>query len=588
MVCLIYLPQSGRIILNVIIMKKIYFLLILGLTCFVSPVKSQTNPENKWIADTFFVDSLFVEYRLFVPENYDSTVKYPFILVYGGVSDNTEPYFAHFDLAGTWISFADSVNQKNNPCFILVPGLPQSGEWWWEPAVDIPVNALFASLLKEYSIDQNRVYLTGFSLGGLQTYIGLEYATNLLAAAIPICGNYGEADKVKIFKDVPNWTFHGQDDGTVKVSISRGVMEGYEKLNSKVIYTNSKYRQEINLSDDQIKNHILAHSNPFYTEYPGVGHDSWTQAYETPLLQDWLFSKYKLKAGAIRLTNLNNSKVYPTLNESFTIKWNSSNPNDSVEIWFSNNNGDSWELIQSQKNTRSYNWDVSKVQDCSLGKIRMLLKNNLGFVYGIYESSLFAIDNTASNGTPIVKILNREFIESGFLNVDSINLQLLIADPEKDSVTINLFYSKDYGINYKWIDSFKESTQIDTVYRMVKLKDLPKDNIVLMAEIRDNVSDMADSTFWFHNFKGTTSAKRVSENSDIQIYPNPFDDELTIQTSGNREYSVELTTVTGRTVYQSKMEGNSHRINLSELSSGIYLVQMKSDNIVSVRKVIKQ
>ena len=575
-------------------MKKIYFLLFLGLTCFVSPIKSQTNPADKWIADTFFVDSLFVEYRLFVPENYDSTVNYPLIVVYGGVSDNTEPYFAHFDLAGTWISFADSVNQKNNPCFILVPGLPQSGEWWWDPAVDIPVNALFASLLKEYSIDQNRVYLTGFSLGGLQSYIALEYATDLIAAAIPICGNYGEADKVKIFKDVPNWTFHGQNDGTVNVSNSRVVMEEYEKLNSKVLYTNSKYRQEINLSDDQIKNHILAHSNPFYTEYPGVGHDSWTQAYKTPLLQDWLFSKYKLKAGAIRLTNLNNPKVYPTLNESFTIKWNSSNPNDSVEIWFSNNNGDSWELIQSQKNTRSYNWDVSKVQDCSLGKIRMLLKNNLGFVYGIYESSLFAVDNTASNGTPIVKILNQEFIESGFLNVDSIYLQLLIADPEKDSVTINLFYSCNNGDYFNLFDSFKASAQIDTISRIVNLYQIvKKPNMVLKAEISDNETSNADSTLVFYNLRGYVgpcpdAAERVSENSKIQIYPNPFDDELTIQTTGNREYSVELLTITGNTIYQSKTEGNFHRINLRELSSGIYFVRMKSDNIVSVRKVIKQ
>ena len=426
-------------------MKKIYFLVFLGLTCIVSPVKSQTNPADKWIADTFFVDSLFVEYRLFVPENYDSTVNYPFILVYGGVSDNVEPYFAHFDLAGTWISFADSVNQKNNPCFILVPALPQSGEWWWEPAVDIPVNALFTSLLEEYSIDQNRVYLTGFSLGGLQTYIGLEYATDLFAAAIPICGNYGNADKVHIFKDVPNWTFHGQDDATVKVSNSRVVMEEYEKLNSKVIYTHSKYRQEINLSDDQIKNHILSHSNPFYTEYPGVGHESWTQAYNTPLLQDWLFSKYKLTTGAIKLSNLNDSTEYPTLSDSYSIHWDSENSTDSVEIWFSNNDGDSWELIQSQMNDGNFDWDVSKVQDCSLGKIRILLKNNLGFVYGIDESRQFAINNDDSNGAPIIKILSQEFIKYSTLTVNTLNLQLLIADPEKDSVTINLLVSCDLG-----------------------------------------------------------------------------------------------------------------------------------------------
>lgn len=573
-------------------MKKIYFPLILGLTYFVSPVKSQTNPANKWIADTFFVDSLFVEYRLFVPENYDSTVNYPLILVYGGGSDNIEPYFAHFDLAETLISFADSVNQKNNPCFILVPGLPQSGEVWWEPAVDIPVNALFASLLKEYSIDKNRFYLTGFSLGGLQTYIGLEFSTNLLAAAIPICGNYGEADKVKKFKDVPNWTFHGQDDGTVKVSNSRVVMEEYEKLNSKVIYTNSKYRQEINLSDDKIKNHILAHSNPFYTEYPGVGHDSWTQAYNTPLLQDWLFSKYKLTAGAIKLSNLIDANDYPTLNDSYSIQWDSENPADSVEIWFSNNDGDSWELIKSQINNGSFDWNVSKVQDCSLGKIRILLKNNLGFVYGIDESSLFAIDNAASNGTPEVKILNQDFIKNATITAPRINLELLIADPEKDSVTINLLVSCAEEKIYHRFDSFKVSTQIDTIVRMVDLTQFAKKILILKAEISDNLSSTTDTTWNFYNYKGrgdcSNSAERDVENSEIQIYPNPFDDKLSIQTNGNREYSFELTTITGRTVYQSKMEGNSHRINLKDLSSGIYLVRMKSDNIVSVRKVIKQ
>ena len=28
-----------------------------------------------------------------------------------------------------------------------------------------------------------------------------------------------------------------------------------------------------------------------YTEYPGVGHDSWTPAYKEPDLVDWLFSQ---------------------------------------------------------------------------------------------------------------------------------------------------------------------------------------------------------------------------------------------------------------------------------------------------------
>jgi hypothetical protein len=216
----------------------------------------------------------------------------------------------------------------------------------------------------------------------------------------------------------------------------------------------------------------------------------------------------------------------------------------------------------------------------------------LGFVYGVNESSLFSINNAASNGAPIVKILNQEFIKSEILLTNSINLQMLIADPEKDSVTINLFVSCADENVYHRFDSIKVSTQIDTVVIMVDLTKFAKETLILKAEISDNLSSTTDSTLNFYNFRGmgdcSNSAKRDIENSDIQIYPNPFTSELTIQTSGNREYSVELITITGNTIYQSKTEGNFHRINLRELSSGIYFVRMKSDNIISVRKVIKQ
>jgi len=575
-------------------MKKNYLLVILLLTYFVSPAKSQTDTTDKWIAGTSTVDGSSIEYRLFVPENYDSLVKYPFILVFMGYNNGDDEYFAGWDNAASNFSFADSLNQKNNPCFILVPGLPGSGAPWWDPTVDQPTRKIFNSTIEKYSLDENRYYITGFSLGGTNTILGLEYNTGVFAAAIPMCGNY-TPDQVNAFKDVPVWNFHGQKDGTVDIKFSRATMEKYEKLNSKVIYTNSKYRQEINLSDDQIQNHILSHSSPFYTEYPETGHDVWTEAYNIPLLQQWLFSKYKLEAGSIKLSNLNDANVYPVLNESYSINWISENPSDSVEIWFSNNDGDSWELIQSQLNDGSFDWDVSKVQDCSQGKIRLLLKNSLGFVYGIDESGLFAINNENSNGTPVVKILSQDFLKGKDSNIflDSVNLQLLIADPEKDPVTINLLVSYDKGMNYESFDSFEESTQIDTVYRMVYLNELQNSTqTVLKLVISDGYYMSSDTTLHFNNIRGqkpgSVAVELDKESAEISVYPNPFKDDLSIQTSGSREYSLELITISGRTIYQSKMEGNFHRINLKELSSGIYFVRVKSDDFVSVRKVIKE
>lgn len=588
-VCLMLEIEPGH---NLEIMKKNYLLVILLLTYVVSPLKSQTDTADLWIAGTSTFDGSSIEYRLFVPENYDSLVKYPFIVVFMGQNNGDDEYFAGWDNAASNFSFADSLNQKNNPCFILVPGLPGSGAPWWDPTVDQPTRKIFNSTIEKYSLDENRYYITGFSLGGINTIFGLEYNTGVFAAAIPMCASY-VPDKVNLFKDVPVWNFHGQKDQVVDIKNSRALMEMYEELNSKVVYTDSKYRQEINLSDDQIQNHILSHSNPFYTEYPETGHDVWTEAYNIPLLQQWLFSKYKLEAGAILLSNLNDSEVYPVLNDSYSINWDSENPADSVEIWFSHNGGDEWKLIESKINDGSCDWDVSKVQDCSLGKIRLLLKNSLGFVYGINESGLFAINNNASNGTPVIKILTQDFLKGKGSNIflDSVNLQLLIADPEKDSVTINLLVSYDKGINYESFDSFKKSTQIDTVYRMVYLNELQNSTkTVLKLEISDNESMSADSTLHFNNTKGQKpgSVERDKESAEITIYPNPFNDELSIQTSGSREYSLELITISGRSIYQSKMQGNFHQINLRDLSSGIYFVRVKSKDFVSIRKVIKK
>ena len=484
-------------------MKKNYFLLILLLTYVVSPLRSQTDTAEIWISGTHYVGSDSIEYRLFVPENYDSLVQYPLILVFGGINWGNGNYFANFDNAASNISFADSLNQKNNPCIILMPGLLGGGTFWWDPKVEIPLIGLMDSIEKNYSYDENRYYVTGFSLGGFETFLAIHFRQGKFAAAIPMSSGYAYRDSVERFKDVPLWNFHGQKDGTNTVDESRVIMENYEKLNSKVIYTNSNYRKEINLTDDQIKNHVLAHSNPFSTEYPAGGHDVWTEAYNTPMLQQWLFSKYKLTAGAILLSNLNDSKVYPVLNDSYSITWNSENPADSVEIWFSHNGGDEWELIQSQINNGSFDWDVSKAQDCSLGKIRILLKNSLGFVYGIDESGLFAINNSASNGTPVIKILTRDFLKKANIALDSINLQLLIADPEKDMATIGLFVSYDNGMKYESFDRFMQSTQIDTVYRMVHLNELQNStNTVLKAVISDDASMSADSTLHFNNIKG--------------------------------------------------------------------------------------
>ena len=75
-------------------------------------------------------------------------------------------------------------------------------------------------------------------------------------------GNPGTAQKIK---NIPVWCFHGDADNQVNVSQSRNFIKA--------------------LKD--------AGAEPKYTEYPGVGHNSWDTAYATDELYDWLLQQHR-------------------------------------------------------------------------------------------------------------------------------------------------------------------------------------------------------------------------------------------------------------------------------------------------------
>ena len=84
------------------------------------------------------------------------------------------------------------------------------------------------------------------------------------AAIVPICGR-GDVKSADKIKDLPCWCFHGDADTSVNVSGSRDMIEAIKK----------------------------AGGSPKYTEYPGVGHNSWDRAYGTPELWTWLLEQKK-------------------------------------------------------------------------------------------------------------------------------------------------------------------------------------------------------------------------------------------------------------------------------------------------------
>jgi len=211
-----------------------------------------------------------LQYQLFVPENYDPNNKYPLVLFHHGGGDNVMKNPGGVCLR-EWIL---PKVQANNPCFIVAPQFPGKksksvldGTFSMRGHIQTIHEAL-DSLEKEFSIDKNREYVTGLSFGGECTWISLVERPDRFAAGVPICGTdvYSDvtvAERTEHLAQLPLWIFHGDADDVVPVDVSRRIVKA--------------------LRD--------AGGNPKYTEYPGVNHNSWDQAYQDPELVEWLFAQ---------------------------------------------------------------------------------------------------------------------------------------------------------------------------------------------------------------------------------------------------------------------------------------------------------
>ena len=221
-----------------------------------------------------------MNYRLFVPPNYDASKTYPIVLFHhGGEGGSDNRSQLDGPCVREWIQ-PDA--QAKHPCFIVAPQFPSKVEFAKKERgkdgkgnVDgmkltiRTIHEILDSLEKEFSIDKNREYVTGLSFGGDCTWYSMFERPKRFAAAVPICSGYtldeSAVEKSKKLADIPLWIFHGDADKVVPVRKSRAMVGALKE----------------------------AKGEPKYTEYSGVGHNSWDRAYRDSELVDWLFKQTK-------------------------------------------------------------------------------------------------------------------------------------------------------------------------------------------------------------------------------------------------------------------------------------------------------
>ncbi len=260
-------------------MKYLRFTL-LSLLCFSlhmsAAVQEQPAREDLVTREWKDADGITVPCQIYLPLHYDKSKKYPLVLCLHGAGDmHSAPYAAR--TAASTALLVPGMRSKY-PAFLLVPqtttgwakrperkgNIVSAGIQSESAALKLVMQGL-ADVMKEYSVDADRVYVSGQSMGGVGTWSLILHHPEVFAAAVPICG-VGDPQQAANIR-CPVWVFHGAEDKTVPVACSRDMVQAMNKAGLTVKYT----------------------------EFPEVGHASWKLAWNEKELAPWLFVQCRKK-----------------------------------------------------------------------------------------------------------------------------------------------------------------------------------------------------------------------------------------------------------------------------------------------------
>jgi predicted peptidase len=229
---------------------------------------------GNFLARSVTVDGVAHRYQVWIPAEYDASRQWPAILFlhgYGERGDDGEKQTS----VGLGPALRDG--KVEAPAVVVFPQCPDNDRWVGASR-KIAIAALDAAE-REFSIDPQRVALTGLSMGGAGAWILAAEYPNRWSALAPVCGyvhrpqqmpelgnptTESYADFARRLPHIPIWIFHGGDDSIVPVTESRAMARALGL-------------------------------NAAYTEFPHVGHNAWDAAYTTTRVVEWLIEQCRTR-----------------------------------------------------------------------------------------------------------------------------------------------------------------------------------------------------------------------------------------------------------------------------------------------------
>ena len=221
------------------------------------------------------VEGVRHRYQVYVPAEYTPARRWPVILFLHGSGERGTD-----GLLQTSVGLGDGIRRHAErwPAIAVFPQAPP--EHRWHGRVAHLALATLDRTVREFSTDADRVYLVGLSAGGNGVWNLAYRSPERFAALVAVCGwvqptaerreailppDSGAPYPViaRRIRSLPVWLWHGAADSVVPVEESRRMAGALRAEGAEVVYT----------------------------ELPGVGHESWAQAFHSPELPRWLLGR---------------------------------------------------------------------------------------------------------------------------------------------------------------------------------------------------------------------------------------------------------------------------------------------------------
>ncbi|MBL7716651.1 MAG: discoidin domain-containing protein [Bdellovibrionales bacterium] len=321
------------------------------------------------------------DYAQFLPNNYnaDPDVKFPLVIALhgiGGMITEADRSAVRASPEGLPKQLKVTTFKNNFPAIAISAHCREvgvtSGDCWFSRT---RLEALLEEAKMTYRVDEDRIYMTGLSGGGMRTMEFAYYHHDILAAVVPIAGGWdgipsagrgfdaGGAPVVDTqgrhlcdLVSLPIYGTHGTNDGTVAAS-------GTISIRNILVTQCAAAPRKV-----QIK------------LFPGAGHSgsTWDATYADTKVWDFVFAQ-RLSTKGQPLANQEpivdaGANRTVTLGAPGTLTPTASDPDGTIAsaAWINTNANPAWPLVQN-----GLNLDLSLLPQ-GTNRLRLIVTDNLG------------------------------------------------------------------------------------------------------------------------------------------------------------------------------------------------------------------